>query len=337
MKKIFLVLSLIIVGLIVVYFLGPKPRTPSLDAQLPVVPSSLKALEASIIEREQSFSLKPDNEGRIVWADSIPKKTPYSVIYLHGYTATYMEGEPVHRNFARRYGCNLYLPRLDDHGLITPDPLINISPDSLFASACHALAVGLQLGEKVILMSTSTGSTLSLLLAAKFPDQVEALITYSPNIRIAHPNASLMTRPWGLHMARAVVGSKFRTYESSDSFQQYWYTSYRLEGAVQVQKLVETSMTPELFASVTQPFFMGYYYKNEEEQDKVVSVPAMLEMFAQLGTPPDQKREIALPSVGRHALASELSSLDIPKVCEVTYSFAEEVLNLSPIKPSRND
>jgi hypothetical protein len=110
MKKIFLVLSLIIVGLIVVYFLGPKPRTPSLDAQLPVVPSSLKALEASIIEREQSFSLKPDNEGRIVWADSIPKKTPYSVIYLHGYTATYMEGEPVHRNFARRYGCNLYLP-----------------------------------------------------------------------------------------------------------------------------------------------------------------------------------------------------------------------------------
>lgn len=330
MKIALTVLGIIIAGLLVFYLLGPRASAPQSELFLPEVPDSLEELEASIGNIEKSLRLKPDNEARIVWADSTPQKTGYCLVYLPGFTATYMEGEPVHRRFAERYGCNLYLPRLHGHGLLTDHPLLGFSVDSLLASACHALAVGHKLGEKVILMSTSTGSTLSMILAAKFPDKVHALITYSPNIRLADPAAVMLSKPWGIQIARVVTGDKFRGYEATDSFQQYWYTRYRLEGVAGLQRLLEHSMNPATFNKVRQPFFMGYYYKNEEEQDQVVSVAAMLEMYGQLGTPEALKRKVAFADVGKHALASELVSQDIPGVCRETFRFAEEVLKIPP-------
>ena len=53
---------------------------------------------------------------------------------------------------------------------------------------------------------------------------------------------------------------------------------------------------------------MGYYYKNHEEQDKVVSVEAMLKMFDQLGTSNGKKQKMAFPDAGDHVITSRLSS-----------------------------
>ena len=70
-------------------------------------------------------------------------------------------------------------------------------------------------------------------------------------------------------------------------------------------------MTPEQFQKVKQPVFMGYYYKDEEHQDKVVSVPAMLAMFDELGTPADKKQKMAFPNAGEHVIASHFTSGDL--------------------------
>ena len=328
MKRILKVLGFILASLIIIYLLGPRVVPPKLDITIPEVSGSLTELEANIQKAESQIDLKPDNQARIIWADSIPGKTEYCLVYIPGFTATYMEGDPVHQRFAQRYGCNLYLPRLHGHGMATDNALINYSADSVIASATHALAVGQQLGEKVILMSTSTGGTLSLQLAAIFPEQVDAIITYSPNIKIADPSAVLLSKPWGLQIARAAVGDKFRQYEASDSFQMYWYTRYRLEGLAGLQALLDATMLPSTFKKVAQPIFMGYYYKNEEEQDQVVSVPAMLDMFEQLGTPKHLKQKVAFENVGNHAIASKLASDDVESVCDATFKFAEDILKL---------
>jgi len=82
------------------------------------------------------------------------------------------------------------------------------------------------------------------------------------------------------------------------------------------------------FKTVDEPVFLGYYYKNEEEQDKVVSVPAMLRMYEQLGTPSSQKQKQAFPKAGDHILASPLASNDVEGVYRATYSFLKEVANL---------
>ena len=64
---------------------------------------------------------------------------------------------------------------------------------------------------------------------------------------------------------------------------KYWTHKYRLEAVVQMQKLIETSMIESTFNQVTCPVFSGFYYRNEKEQDQVVSVDHMREMFTIMG------------------------------------------------------
>ena len=314
--------------LVVAYLLGPKVEQPLLDTTLPEMTSDLRELEKEIAVHEQGFdNIKPGNEARIIWYDSIPAKTEYSIVYLHGWSASAEEGAPIHRQIAERYGCNLYLPRLAGHGLDEEEPMLNLTADQVLQSAKEALAVGKQLGEKVIVMSTSTGGTLALHLAAGNPD-VHALVLYSPNVAIFDPNATLLAKPWGLQMARFVKGDNYHSFEADEERQKFWTTKYRLEALTHLQIMVESTMITETFQEVKQPVFMGYYYKNEEEQDQVVSVPAMLTMFEELGTPDDQKVKVAFPEAGDHVIASPLTSKSVDEVRKETIEFFEGILKL---------
>lgn len=320
------------VVLAVAYLIGPAPEKPIFEAGLPTVNNDLKELEAQINTTEAAVpGIKADNEARIVWADSFAyTKSPYSLVYMHGFSASQAEGRPTHREFAKRYGCNLYLARLQSHGIEHENAMLDLSPEGFYETAKEALAIGRQIGEKVILMSTSTGGTLSLMLAADHPD-IAGLILYSPNIDLFDPSSSLLIKPWGLQLARTIMGSDFREWEGDEETQKYWSTKYRIESLVALKAMVAATMTAETFQQVTQPVFLGYYYKNETEQDQVVSVPRMLEMFDQLGTPADLKRKVAFPTVGNHGLAGEIWSQDVQVVQQTTYQYAEEVLGLVPV------
>jgi pimeloyl-ACP methyl ester carboxylesterase len=334
MRRIKRFLLIVLVLVIAGYLLGPKPSAPELNNDLPVVQGSLRTLEQTILQEESEHNIKPDNGARIFWADDrLRQRTDYCLLYLHGFSASWYEGYPVHKDFAERYGCNAYFPRLASHGLITDDPLIDMTPECLWEDAKKALLVARTLGKKVIIMSTSTGGTLSLKLAADFPEYVEGLILYSPNIRINNKGTFMLTQPWGLQFARKKTGGKYRiTHPDSASTEcQYWYCKYRLEGVVYLQQLVEATMKPETYRRVTAPVFLGYYYKDEEHQDPVVKVDAMLEMFDKLGTLPGKKMKTAFPDAGVHTLACELTSGAIPEVEQATWTFAEELLNMKPL------
>ena len=318
--------------LLLVYFIGPKVDTPELDKSQPEITSNLEALEKEISQHEGAIpNIKPDNEARIIWADSIPKKTAYSIVYLHGWSASQEEGDPIHIETAKRYGYNLYLPRLSGHGLIEDEPLLTITADKLVNSAKEAIAVGKQLGDKVIVMATSTGGTLALYLAGGDPD-IAGMLLYSPNIEIFDSNAKLLTKPWGVQLAKLVKGGDYHEFENpSEADRQYWTTKYRVEALSQLQVLMDETMTEETFQSVRQPLFLGYYYKDEIHQDSTVSVSAMLRMYDKLGTPVDQKRKVAFPNVGEHVMTSYITSKDLESVKRATNSFMEEVLGLKPM------
>ncbi len=335
MKQLFKFLKLFLVLLVILvlgFVLGPKVATPDLDRSLPEVPSNLKVLEEELLQRETlKENIRPDNEARIIWADSLPQKTAYSIVYLHGWSASQEEGDPIHLETAKRYGCNLYLPRLAGHGLEEEEPMLHLTADTLIESAKEAIAVGKQLGEKVIVMATSTGGTLALHLAGGDPD-IAGLLLYSPNIEIFDPNAKLLSGPWGLQLARVVKQSDYHEFDREDALKnKYWTTKYRIEALTQLQALVETTMTSPTFKAVTQPTFLGYFYKNDSIQDDVVSVPAMLEMFDLLGTWGDKKRKVAFPNAGDHVLTSYVTSKDLGSVRSETFRFLEEVLELREV------
>ncbi|OYT17228.1 MAG: alpha/beta hydrolase [Bacteroidetes bacterium 4572_77] len=327
MKKLFVVLAL----LAVVFFMGPKVEKPSVDWLVPAQKSQvdLLLLQQEINNRERNTEfIKPDNESRIIFADSIPKRTEYVLLYLHGFSASPIEGYPVNAHFAQRYHMNAYWPRLHEHGLENGNNLLDMTPNKLINSAKDALEVARQLGEKVIIMSTSTGGTLSLILAAGNPD-IAGLILYSPNIEMYDDMTKILSSHWGLQIGNLVNGKMVTYPEDPPIVQKYWQSSYRLEAVAYLQSLVENTMTAETFAKVNQAVFLGYYYKDDENQDHTVKVEAELRMFKGIATPENLKRKYAFGEVGVHPLASDIKSQDIAGVERETYKFAEEILKLS--------
>lgn len=323
----------VIAMLAIVYWCGPEPATPKYESSLPEVPADSHALEQYVATREGRHRLKPDNEARIVWHDSLHRKTPCSIVYLHGFSASRREGDPVAADFAARYGCNIFYSRLDGHGIDTTEPLLTMTAAGLWRDAREALSIGCALGEKVILVSTSTGGTLALKLAAEYPKEVFALINMSPNIEINDRLAFLANNPWGLQLARKVKGGLYNhtSGEGDPQISRYWNTTYRLEAVAELQNLLETTMTSATFRKIHQPVLNLYYYKDEQHQDPTVRVAAILQMEKELGTPPGQKAAVAIPGAGAHVLGSSLVSHDVQGVERAIFHFAEQVLELKPL------
>jgi pimeloyl-ACP methyl ester carboxylesterase len=319
--------------LILGYVSGPNPDAPTYTNNMPAIPASAAELQHYIQAKESRHKIKPNNEARIVWNnDSLRQPTEYAIVYLHGFSASQFEGAPTHTDIARKFGANLYLSRLAEHGIDTSDTFANLTPEKYWESAKEALAIGKRIGKKVILMGTSTGGTNALQLAAAFPQDVTALVLLSPNIAINDPNAWILNDPWGLQIAKIVTGGPNRISPERDSINMnYWNCSYRLEGVVALEDLLETTMTPETFARIKQPVLLLYYYKDAANQDKVVKVSAMLDMFKQLGTAASLKKEVALPNTGNHVIGSPFKSKDVPTVEKEI----EEFLRTTVIKPEK--
>jgi esterase/lipase len=335
MKKFLIITLSVICILFLAYFAGPTFPKPKLNNKLPNLRLRTSEFESYIKNKEVGLKIKPDNQSKLLWAnDSLKNKTEYCLLYLHGFSACWYEGSPININFAGRYGMNLYAPLLASHGIDTTEPLIDMTPDRLYESAKEALVAAQYLGDKVIIMGTSTGATLGLKMATEFPDLIDGFIFFSPNVELKDPTTKLTSKPWGLQIARFFMKGKYRVRNSNFASEDchYFNCMYRLEAIVYLQQLLDATMKKEFFAKVDKPLFMGYYYKDEENQDQTVSVAALLKMYDQLGTPENLKQKIAFPEAGDHVIGCKLFSKQWQDVEKATYQFAEEKLGLTAIK-----
>jgi esterase/lipase len=312
MKKILIVL----VVLVSLYAVGPHPDAPTLPGpSWNNIPNEPAAITSFLQAKEaQNGNLKPDNEGQIIYADSAnPQKKKTVVLYIHGFSASPMEGNPLHKAIAKSLHANLVLARIEDHGEFPTDStMAKASADKFYQSVENYYALAKKLGDEVIVLGTSFGGAMSLVLATKHPE-IKALMLYGPCIAIKDPTAPLVDNPWGLQLARAVMRSDFRDIPSvSPGHKNFWSLHYRLEGIVAIQNFLTHEMTDETFEKVKVPVFLGYYYQDETHQDNVVSVQAMRDMFPKLGS--KIKKEQAFPLSGYHVITSDIlgKRVDLP-------------------------
>ena len=292
----------------------------------------LSELESYIAQKESKIkNLKADNQARIIWADENRKqKTEFSLVYLHGFSSSQKEGDPLHIDFAKRYGLNLYLARLEDHGRADTNSFKNITPENLIQSAEDAINIGKLLGNKVIVMSCSTGGTLSAILAAA-GDDIHSMIMYSPNIDIYDQMSDLLLYPWGKQMSNVAMGGEYNRIKYDTIAQKYWNSTYHTNGIFALKTIINEFMTEEHFKKISIPVFIGYYFKDEDNQDKVVSVSRMLDFYNQISTPDSQKLKVAFPNAAAHVISSSIFSKDVEGVKNITYDWAEKTLKLKPI------
>ncbi|QZT36615.1 lysophospholipase [Halosquirtibacter xylanolyticus] len=324
MKKVRIAI-ICILFLIAGYFVGPRPRPYKLTDSLPEIDKKGDELDQWVNKREAETETREDNEARIIWNNRETKEdTEYVLLYLHGFSASWYEGAPINDHITKMMNANAYYARLHDHGLKKKNALLDMTPDKLYESSKEALAIAHQLGTKVIIMSTSTGGTLSLKLAADFPELVDGLILYSPNIVIKQPEAKLLSKPWGLDIARLAMGGNFRVFHDTGKVAQYWYQKYRVESMVYLQQLLDITMNEETFSKVTCPTFIGAYYKDEKHEDNTVSVKAIKEMYPLLGT--EEKELVLFPNADTHVIANGLQSHSWQRVERRTEAFLKKYI-----------
>ena len=332
MKKRVWIPLLILVVLVVTYLIGPVPREPTYSMAWPDVPASLTELQRYVEQTEAIKPTRKDNQARVLWYHDQPRLTEYSFVYLHGFAGSYRDGYPLNVNVADTFGANIYLARWADHGLRPPASLNGFTPEAAWESAKEALAIGRRIGRKVIIMSTSTGGTLALQLAAAYPDSVYALVNISPNIRDDQLGAFLLNTPWGYELAHLVSLGSHREIEHEQAIAtQYWDTIYPAEALVNLQVLVESTMQPQTFEGVRCPVLTLYYHKNFMEEDEHVEVDRYPEVYEMLSTPDSLLELVALDKPGTHFIGSAIKSQDYRTAQQRVINFCQKTLSMKTV------
>ncbi len=320
----FLLLVLILLVGLFTFIPGGKA---DLVYQYPQVPSDAESLEGFITEKENKVAnIKLGNRAFIHWADSTKSVTPYSLVYLHGFSASHEEGGTVHDRLAETFGMNTYYSRLANHGLEGRDGMTTLQAESYFASAMEAVAIGKKLGEKVIIAGTSTGATLGLPIMAH-DDDIFAGIFYSPNIALFNESTKLLPKPFGLNLARVINDGPYYKFDPPKGAEQFWTNEYKLEAVRELQELINETMVEETFEKIEQPVLFCSFYESEEVQDEVVSVQAMRTCMEQLSTPDHLKLFKELPETQAHAMCSGFYSKDTIGPYTESVKFLKAIMN----------
>lgn len=225
--------------LLVAAALLTRPAGLSVEPGLPSLPGDLDAYVArSEMDAGRKYPLYRGTEKRIRWQEP-GSRTPWAVVYLPGFSATRQEIAPVPELVADALGANLFETRLRGHGRIAGE-LRGVTAEDWIADAGEALAVGARLGDRVIVIGTSTGATLALAMAGSLASaSVDALVLVSPNFAPADPRARWLTAPAGPLLARLIEGETRRWTPHNELQARYWSTVYPVAAAVEVMRLVD--------------------------------------------------------------------------------------------------
>lgn len=213
----------------------------------------------------------PGTQKMISWFAEPGARTPISIVYLHGFSATHKELSPMTEQLAERLRANVFYSRLTGHGR-SSDAMAEASPEDWKKDAQEAYEVGSVIGERVLLIGTSTGATLTTWLSAQgFANKLLGNVLISPNFAVKSGGAWLLKNPIGLWMAKQLSGD-YRGFEPLNDFHaMYWTERYPLDALVPMLELLD--QVDDLDKSnITVPQLLIY-----SPNDQVIDVEKALE------------------------------------------------------------
>lgn len=285
------------------FFLGPK-----VDQSVSIKEISVSENPEEYIQSRESVfkDIKPDSEKKIIWNDpSLKKKTEYSIVYIHGYSANRLEISPVCDILARDLKANLFYTRLSGHGREDMNAFADAAVNDWINDAVEAVRVGEKIGEKVIIIGTSTGATLGTWIASEkeYRKNIAAFVFLSPNF---HPHSKAIRiglYPWGRQIARLILGETREWTSNNEKVMKYWNHKYPSRAIVNLIGLVDYVSRKDVSGSDV-PILVMYSPK-----DAVISVEEVQKRFQDFGG----KNKLLVPftesqDVNQHVLAGDIIS-----------------------------
>lgn len=196
-------------------------------------------------------------EKRIAWAGDAGARTDWAVIYLHGFSATSEELRPVPDRVAAGLGANLYFARLAGHGQ-GGAALGQARMADWWHDLAEAMEIGRRIGERVLVIGTSTGGTLAA-LAATEPDlarDLGGIVFVSPNFGLVDRRARLLTLPFARAWLPLVAGRTRGFEPRGPRHGRYWTTRYPVTALVPMATAVAEARRRDVSAVTTPALFL---------------------------------------------------------------------------------
>jgi alpha-beta hydrolase superfamily lysophospholipase len=235
-------------------------------------------LDAYLAAEEARFTdITPGSAKRIVWAGEAGAKTPVALVYLHGFSATAEEIRPVPDLVAQAVGANLFYTRLAGHGR-SGAAMAEPTAGDWVEDLAEAMAIGRKLGERVVLISTSTGTPLAS-IAATDPALSEGLagvVMISPNLGVRATAGMILDMPLARYWGPLVAGAAREFTPKNDQHAAHWTTRYPTLALFPMQALVREGRNLD-FAAVKVPLLVIYAQKDQVID--VTRIPAMVEAW----------------------------------------------------------
>jgi len=297
------VLALVLAGALA-YWLGPRN---TLGAAVPspraLPPQDITALDGWLKASESKFpDIRPGNAKGIVWAGAAGQRTPWSVVYLHGFSASRMETAPLAETVAAHLGANVFYTRLTGHGLTHGAAMGDATAQDWMADTLEAVRIGQALGERVLLISCSTGATLATWLGTSSESaSVTAHVFISPNFGPKDKRAELINMPFGQRIALWVQGDTRSSTPQNDAEAQAWTNSYPTKAIFPMMALVKEVRESDL-SLFQAPVLMLY-----SEQDQTVEPLETQAAYTRFGSAHKSLEPVGYSHAqGQHVLAGAI-------------------------------
>ncbi|WP_323040927.1 alpha/beta hydrolase [Gemmobacter sp.] len=275
-------------------------------------------LDGWLAARESVFTdLVPGTQKRVIWADAPGVKTPLSVVYVHGFSSSSEETRPVPDMLAEALGANLYFTRLAGHGRGAA-PLGAASADDWMTDLAEALAIGARIGDRVVVVATSTGASVVLAglgtpdLRAAMPaaDKVAGIAMISPNLRLASAvNGAVLDLPLAERFVPGLIGAEQDWPARNAEHARYWTLRYPTAALFPMAKAMRAARAADP-GLVTAPLLVL-----TSPDDVVVSPAATEEMAAGWGGRVDRESWPLRPGMDHeaHVIAGDIRSPGMTK------------------------
>lgn len=310
-------------------FLGwasrPQPPLAALPATLPAEAGSSPAdLEAWLAQTEGGVAgLRSGWEKGIVWGSPGGRKerTGLAIVYFHGFPASRREVSPLCERLGAALGANVYFHRLAGYGT-TGEALAAARVEDWMRDGAEALAAGQRLGQRVLVVATSTGATLALALAGTEAGQaIDGLVLISVNLGPRDKRAELIVFPGAVTVLPLLFGQNQSWEPASEEENHHWMNPYPTRAVAPMMDLVKAVRRSPL-EQIRQPSLWLFH-----PQDRVVDPAEIRKGFARLGSAEKSLLMVApVDHIGNHVLAGDLLSPgQTEKVLGMILPFARRV------------
>lgn len=205
------------------------PREP-VNTTIRFEPTSLgEDIESYLAQNEARFNdIEEGLHKEIIWAYPASKaKTPFSLVYIHGFSASRGETYPLTETAAASLNANIFYTRLAGHGR-SNSAMAEPTVQDWLDDAAEAIAIGKRIGEKTILVTTSTGGTIAAIAAfdGSLRNQIDGIVFIAPNFKLGSSARAVLTLPFARTFVPLIVGAERSFEPQNEQHAQFWTERY---------------------------------------------------------------------------------------------------------------